>query len=209
MVLHEPPGTQALHDAITQAKREDWPFTAEQIWGACRREGVDRVLAAGKHYIETTPILAPLTGYLASAYPTLKLGWLYRDDPRFWVRSAMHIGFQLCRHDKVCEYWNLENQTILDNYFQAPRKRRCMIRTSQLNDSDFLMRLYRWFGLEPLNDDVTNILRAPWIGHKYEGPLWFPHPDDWTSGIKGPYDKYVLPLFDKMEGMYEKEQLKF
>lgn len=203
VVMHEPPGTQCVITAIQQGRMENWPVSRADIFEWTRREGIDQVVAGGKHYIECTPILASLFDGIIKIYPQAKIIWLYRDDPRLWIRSAMHTGFAHCNFKDCCWYWWIQNMEIFRGWKKVPRANRTILKSSEIHKQ--IRRLYDWLELQPHNATVARWLAVDHRGHKYRGPLWCPHPDDWGEEEYRPYDKVIKPLFHKMEELYGKE----
>jgi len=204
-LFHEPiGGTNPYLKGVAENQKLNHPFTVKEIFEGFRKKAVDAVLDSGLIYGELTPMLGYVSQGMLESYPDSKVIWLLRN-PLTWVRSACHANFQDGEFKKVCHHWFDLTMHLASGYYGATKQNRCMVKLEDLTTKR-KYDLYKWLGLEPVHDGAKEWMEKEFNEHKYLGPKWCPHPDNWREDIEWKhYNTYIEPLLQDVLTAYQTE----
>ena len=204
-IFHEPSGGMSpFLKGYVENQKLGHPFTQKELFEGFRKDAIDSVLATGKTYGELSPMLSYLAEGMIDNYPDAKVIWCLRD-PKKWIRSAMHVNFRNGVFEDTCAMWYDLMVHISNGYWKAKEENRCIIKMDRMTPEE-RFNLYKWLDLEPTHDGAWEWMNRTFNEHQYPGPIWAPHPDDWSRSDQEAYDHYVTPLLQEVLEAYPGEQ---
>lgn len=205
-IFHEPnPGMQEFLDGYAENVKLGFPFSKRELFEGFRKGAIEAVHKKGLVFGELSPMLSYVAEVMPQVYPDVKFVWLLRD-PKTWIRSAAHTNVCDGVFETLCRYWYDINMQIQVGFLKAKPENRCMLRTELLAPR-VRYAVYRWLGLGPQHQGARNWMKQDFREHRYTGPLWAPHPNDWAEEEWEAFNEYIKPFHDEILRLYDEEKL--